>query len=493
MRGISKTSKVVIANSIGRDSHGFYIIHSPSRWSSGVREEERHFTYYPWELAYLSSLLKRDTDHEVKFIDGNLRKCSPLVYSELLSQEDPDFLIMEPSTRTIEDDLRVGLEVKKNCGTTLIFCGPHASIFPDWLLEKGVDYVVKGEYEMALLNFFQGREPSSIPGLHPNPPGELVDIQILPWPEDEDVKRIEYAFPGEPSSEYREIQAYASRGCLRSCNFCVSRHIYYRKPYWRPRKVEDVVREILYLKEKYPSMEGIFFDEECHNGRRDFILSLCSLICQERLNSLKFEAMCDVGLLDIEMMERMREAGYYMLRVGIESASEKIQEKINKRLKIKEVENKLRIAKSLGFLTYGTFVFGAPGSDIREEEKTLQFIRYAVREGILDKLQVSILTPFPGTPFYEWVKKEGFLLPEAWWKFDGENFAVVSYPHYSASQIRKIKDKAVAVRDREVFWREVKRGALLTWIKKVVDKHGWKRGMRKGIRRLKKEILRIFL
>ena len=62
--------KVVIANSVGIDKEGNYIIHSPSRWSVGVKDKSCWFAYYPWELAYLSSLLKSRTDFNVKMIDG---------------------------------------------------------------------------------------------------------------------------------------------------------------------------------------------------------------------------------------------------------------------------------------------------------------------------------------------------------------------------------------------------------------------------------------
>ena len=59
--------KIAIANSVGLDREGYYIIHSPSRWSWGQKNNKNAFTYYPWELAYTSSLLKRETDYEIRF------------------------------------------------------------------------------------------------------------------------------------------------------------------------------------------------------------------------------------------------------------------------------------------------------------------------------------------------------------------------------------------------------------------------------------------
>ncbi len=68
-------------------------------------------------------------------------------------------------------------------------------------------------------------------------------------------------------------------------------------------------------------MEGIFFDEEVHNGNKEFILNLTRAIREAGLEYLRYEAMCDIQLLDKETVAAMKSAGYYMLRVGIESGS----------------------------------------------------------------------------------------------------------------------------------------------------------------------------
>ena len=90
---------VVLANSIGIDKNGIHIIHSPSRWSEGVRHPHHWFAYYPWELAYLSSLLKQQTPHRVKLLDGCLMRCTADVYYRRIIAEAPDVLIMESGTR----------------------------------------------------------------------------------------------------------------------------------------------------------------------------------------------------------------------------------------------------------------------------------------------------------------------------------------------------------------------------------------------------------
>ena len=49
--------KVAVCNSVGIDADGYAMIHSPSRWTNSTKDHNI-FTYYPWQLAYCSSILQ---------------------------------------------------------------------------------------------------------------------------------------------------------------------------------------------------------------------------------------------------------------------------------------------------------------------------------------------------------------------------------------------------------------------------------------------------
>ncbi|MBU1863002.1 MAG: radical SAM protein, partial [Candidatus Omnitrophica bacterium] len=254
-----------------------------------------------------------------------------------------------------------------------------------------------------------------------------------------DVERIRYGIPGEPSSEYLEVQAYASRGCPMNCNFCVCRHLYYHKSNWRPRNPDNVVAEMHYLKNKYPHMEGIFFDEECHNIKKKFVVDLCKAIVQNNLHNLKIEAMCAYATLDEEMMRAMKEAGYYLLRVGIETAGEGAAAGIGlgAKFNLEKLRKTLHVAKKIGLKMYGTFTFGAPGSSQKDDQATLHLMDEIIGDGLLWKFQTSICTPQPGTPFYKWAVEKNLLKTYVPQEYDGGNRVVVEYPDYSSEEIMK--------------------------------------------------------
>lgn len=474
-----------MANSIGIDKKGRYLIHSPSRWSEAVRNKYHWFAYYPWELAYTTSLLKKHTKHKVRFLDGCLMRLNQSAYLKEIIRERPDMMIIETATRMIDENLDLALQLKKSLGTKIVFVGQHASAFPEELINKGVDYVCIGEYEYTLLELVQGKDTKNILGLYPNQRRELLDVNDLPWPEDEDVSRLDYGKPGEPSSEFFEIQMYGSRGCPGSCNFCVARHVYYACANWRARNIKDIIKEIIYLKKKYPVMQGIFFDEEVHNGKKEFIMELTQAIIANGLNELHFEAMCDVRFLDEEILTSMKKAGYYKVRIGIETASEKTMDAINKKIYIDGVKEKLNYAKKIGIKTYGTFIFGAADSDMAEDQKTITLIKDLINDDLLDNLQLSICTPQPGTPFYQFVADRKFLRDNLEFEsFDGGSSAVVSYPGYSWQAIEKMKRRALLMRDHLFLQKKIKNRSFWKWLYEIYYKYGFWGLIEKAVHRL---------
>ena len=438
--------KIVVANSVGVDSNGYHMVHVPSRWSLGVK----NFTncgYYPWELAYTSSLLKRETPHNVKMLDGVLNAWDFKAYFSRLTYEEPDWLIMESSSRTIAEDLRLAQAAKNAFGTRIIFAGQHPMAEPEEVL-KVADHVCIGEYEYAALEIILGKNPKLISGVYPNKRGDLLDINSLPFPEDDDVSRLDYH---EPNCRYRQIQMYASRGCPRRCNFCAAATLYYDELNWRPRNVESIVKEIAYLKRKYPEMEGVFFDEEVHNIRHNFNIDLAQSIRANGLNHLKYEAMCEYVSLNKKAMEEMVKAGYYKIRVGIETGSDIVAKKmtLGKKHDLEKLKTMLCHGKELGLMFYGTISIGGLGSNEQEDGKTVDLVHNLSKKGLLDEIQVSINTPQPGTDFYRHAQKHNFLKSGLdWAHYDGNGQIVIDYPHYSAEKISKKFDQALAAFDK---------------------------------------------
>ncbi|OGF31396.1 hypothetical protein A2533_04385 [Candidatus Falkowbacteria bacterium RIFOXYD2_FULL_35_9] len=458
--------KILILNSVGKDENNNFFIHFPSRWTALVKEHKA-FTFYPYELAYLSTLLKRETEHEVKMYDGNLLNLNWQEYFDLIKDDKPDFAIFETSTAVYNEDLKLAKKLKQTFGTKIIFTGQHPTAMPEQTLQDGIDFVCIGEFEDTLLDFFTNGLNPNIAGIFPHGYRPPLNINKLPFPEDEDIKRNQYYDIG--GCDFKEIEFFASRGCPMKCNYCVCGNLYYdpKTPNYRVREVKSIIDEIKQLKEKYPEMEGIFYDEEYHNVNKQFIMDLCQAKIDNGLDKLKYNAMCGYWTMDEEMLRKMKQAGYYKLRIGIETVSEESLKAIRKNINVTNLKTILKLAKEIGIQMYGTFTFGSLGSNDTEDKKTIEFIKECLKEDLLADYQISLCTPQPGTPFYDYLKQNNLFLTNDFSKFDGGT-AVYSYPNYSKEQIEANCQKATQIYIRS----QVLSPSIFKIIKRNIEKHG---------------------
>lgn len=440
--------KIVLANSVGIDSSGWYIIPYHSRWTTSAKGYSDAFTYYPRDLGYLTSLLKRDTTHRVRLLDGCLNRMSKEAYVTLIIAEKPDWLVMESSTRTITDDLWVAELVKKETGAKILLTGQHPSAFAKELSNK-CDVVIKGDYLKQARDFFENGAVPPSGGVVDFDPRNLIDVKTLPWPEDEDVSRYDYALKGDPICRYREIQIYASRGCPYDCIYCVARHTYYGTRQYRVRDADDIVAEMRSLFGKYPDCEGLFFDDEIHNANITATKRLARAIVSAGLDGKKYDAMCAYQNFDRESLELMKQAGYYLLRVGIETASDTAASglMLGGKHRPDKLQPFLESAKDIGLSVYGTFSLGGPGSNQQEDGKTIELMSRLIESDLISDCQISILTPQPGAPFYDWAIKSGAMDEENWNRFDGGVYSVLNLPGYTSSQVEETRRNALIAYD----------------------------------------------
>jgi radical SAM superfamily enzyme YgiQ (UPF0313 family) len=114
----------------------------------------------------------------------------------------------------------------------------------------------------------------------------------------------------------------------------------------------------------------------------------------------------------------MGKAGFRFVLYGLESASQATLEKINKNLKIEQIEPTLRQAKEAGLKPHLTVMVGYPWENEREVDSTIAFAEKLFRQGLADSLQATIVIPYPGTPLFADCQKKGLLKTKDWNRYD---------------------------------------------------------------------------
>ena len=349
-------------------------------------------TFSPLGLAYVAAVTPANWD--VKIADENF---DPFVY------EEADLVAITALTSNINRAYEIaGIYRKQNI--KVIIGGIHASMYYDEVSQYA-DAVVVGEVEGIWEKVINDFENNRLSSKYIGPRIDLTQFNIRP--------RRELLHP-----HYLWNSVQTSRGCPFECHFCsVSRYL--GKKY-RQRKAEDVLDELEDIKSEYIA----FVDDN---------LIGYSVESKTRAKNI-FEGMIKRGLKkkwwmqtsinaaeDEQIVELAAKAGCMFVFIGFESISKNTLKDMKKEVNLKiGVDNYKRIVNT--FHKHGIGILGAfvIGNDFESPAYYKQLANFLVRSGI-DIVQISTLTPLPGTKLMEQLIQENLLIcqefPQDWDKY----------------------------------------------------------------------------
>ena len=280
-------------------------------------------------------------------------------------------------------------------GKTVILGGYHASALSEEA-KQHADSVVMGEAEETWPQLIKDLENDMLKPFYKQE--KPVNLERIPVP----------LFSLYPENANLGIQA--ARGCPVGCEFCAITNAQFRNIF-RPRPVEKVLDEIRLKTQKNmsfydPSLTtNPEYSKSLFRGIRDLDLDK-NFACYGNINVLA---------RDEELLELANEAGVIQWEIGFESVEQKSLEIIGKNSnKVEEYAEGIRKIHDYNMMIVGDFVLGFDGDTPNIGDETLDF----VNSNDIDVPDAQILTPFPGTPFFNRLEKEGRLLTRDWSKYD---------------------------------------------------------------------------
>lgn len=418
--------------------------------NSGCKD---HYLPYPFFLGYSSALLKRDLNAVVNAIDTCALDFDEKEFVGYITSYKPDILIMEVPTITFPLVMNLVKKVKDNVDCKIVIAGSHVTALAEETLEKYrfIDYCLLGEYEITLLGLIKhlinerdNRDLKKFKGLAFRNQGKVLinerrellkDLDSIPFPDRDDFPIVHYhdfEIAGKPSA-----QMLTSRGCPSNCIFCVNRQVVWGSPLYRRRNPEKIVDEMIVVKEKYGAKQ-VYFDDETMVINRRYVTAICKEIIDRKLN-LPWTCMGDITL-DYNTLSLMSKAGCVGVKFGVETVNTKILTEIKKIfMNLEKVKRFVEQCKKLGLWSHATYMIGLPSDGKEDILKTLDF---AIKLNT-DSAQFSIATPFPGTPFFEMAKENGWLATYDWTMYDGANHSVVNYPWLTKDEIEQFHRMAL--------------------------------------------------
>jgi radical SAM superfamily enzyme YgiQ (UPF0313 family) len=211
--------------------------------------------------------------------------------------------------------------------------------------------------------------------------------------------------------KYNRLTVQTSRGCPHRCEFCASSILL--TPRYTLKPVSKVINEIHEIKKIWPRPFIEFADDNSF-VRRDHYKRLLRELAKERV---RWFTEADVRVAeDDELLGLMRDSGCQQVLIGLESPAraslDRIELKNNwKARRVDSYKAAIDRIQSYGITVNGCFILGLDGDTVEVFDDVFNF----VRESGLYEVQVTFLTPFPGTPLYHRLKREGRLLRENSW------------------------------------------------------------------------------
>lgn len=358
----------------------------------------------------LMATLLRDRGHDVR------------VYAESLGEIDwnrvlsSDLVGISTTTSTVVKGYRYAERVRA-AGIPVVMGGPHVTFMVDEALEF-CDFVARGEGEDTLLELVDclrgRRDLQSVAGLsyrgsdgqvlHNEPRGLRPTLSDLPWP---DLSLID---------QYRKIYPLpilTSRGCPHDCEFCSVVSMFGRR--YRRVGPEAVVEEIKRLRPK----EVFFYDDNFIITKRSAKKLLAQMIRQNVRPAfsaqIRVDSVCKNGRIDHELLQLLKEAGCFLVYLGLESVNPETLAAFNKGQEVDDIRGGLAALHSYGIATHGMFVFGADTDTPESLQATCDF----AIENNISSVQFLALTPLPGTRTFDQLERERRIFTKNWSLYDG--------------------------------------------------------------------------
>ncbi|MBS3735124.1 MAG: cobalamin-dependent protein [Phycisphaerae bacterium] len=318
---------------------------------------------------------------------------------------------------------------------TIVFGGAHATFLPDEALSHG-DVVVRGEGETVIEAIARGDIAEGIVDAEP-----LADLDALPTIDHTLMDDFDDLVGGSGRRELYPLPLMTSRGCPYGCTYCCVTRMFGRRV---RRQSVDKVHAALKRYADAGFGQVFFYDDNFTTDRR----WTRDLLERMRPMRLRFNAQARVDFpwadrartkLDTDLLRSMKRAGGDVLYVGYETVDDATAARWNKgyrgadRLAVRLAED-THILHEAGFWVHGMFVFGP-----QHTESTARQIVDFARDNRIETIQISVLTPLPGTPLMNELRPHLMFrdFPNDWDFYDGTH-CVYDHGRLPAERVQRV-------------------------------------------------------
>ncbi len=411
--------------------------------------------YNPLWLAYACAYTE-SKNIETLLFDSCAEQIDIIGTIKKIKEFNPDLIIMDTSTPSINEDVKCVEEIKKELPKVYIcLVGTHPSVLTEEVLNMSdkIDFIARHEFDATVVDLAKAidekREFSTVDGISYKKNGQIIHNKDRVYIENLD----EIPFVTKIYKKHLNINNYffsaatlpmvmimTGRGCPSRCFFCVYPQTFHGHKY-RLRSAENVVAEFEWIVNNLPEVKSIGIEDDTFTANPERAKEICRMLIAKGINKkVKWWANTRVHT-DLELMKLMKKAGCRLIIPGFESGSQEILNNIKKGTKIEQAIEYMKNARKAKLLVHGCFMVGNKGETKETMKKTLDF---AIKLNP-DSAQFFPLIPYPGTQAFNWAKENNYIKTydySKWLKEDGNHECVLNLPDISSDELVEFCDYA---------------------------------------------------
>lgn len=339
----------------------------------------------PLGLLYLAAVLQKQ-GYDVTVIDAQALGWDFETTVQHIVTLSPSLLgitVLSPFSQTAT---RIVEQVKALAPDIFtVMGGAHPTVLPEKTFSESpsLDAVVLGEGEPGILDLIRYLDS----GVNPPPssgillrgqslasvtPGEVADLDALPFPARDLVCLSHYAPEPYGNRSLPSVNIIASRGCTWSkCTYCIR-----AGGIKRPFRVQSVARtldEMTRLVKDSGVKEFVFYDEDLFSSP-PWLHELCDALLTANLR-ITWTCRGRSDTIDEDLIRHAKAAGLFSIFIGLESGNQDLLDLISKGITLEQSSRAIAICNRYKVETVGSFMLALPGETPEQGDATINFAK----------------------------------------------------------------------------------------------------------------------
>lgn len=376
-------------------------------------------------------------------------------------------------------------------GVLIVIGGSHVMTHAERSMrESGADICVIGEGENTFLEIIERIDdlPRALPTINgvaylqkgvffKTAARTLInDIDTIPFPARDLINQDDFTGVSYSKSS-KNTEIVITRGCPLRCVFCANPVFRIEGgPLFRTRSPASVAEEVELLYQM--GYREIYFHSDELNVRLGWSIDLCKVLAGLNHKDMYFQCNMRVMPMNEELAYWMKQANFWLVRVGIESTSQRVLRGIKKRMSLEKTERACELWTNQSIKVFAFLMMYNYWEDdgkveletIAEINDTIDFAYGLWRRKKLNYTSWSAATPVPGSELYDISVKYGYIdnsfLPSEEWK-PYEHVNEINKRNFNSAYRRaRLQTALLAVSSGNIEWHNWR--SILNKIKIII-------------------------